>query len=208
MTTTMKELLKHSVEAGINYEAYKLLFEQLAKEGRTTGEPTEDKINFTKLNFSRSKRLDKTGVISDEQAKVFSEISEKQIWLVITEPWCGDAAQTLPYLRKMADCSENIELKLVLRDDHPELMDAFLTNGSRSIPKVIFLNEASEVLATWGPRSIPATKMVEEYKTKHGGLDAEFKKQLQIWYNTDKGQSVISDVSNIAATISSAKTTA
>ncbi len=178
----------------MNYSEYNLLFKQLAEEGRTTGEQTLEKINYTKLNFSRSKRLDKTAEIPNESIAAFENISEKQTWLVISEPWCGDAAQTLPFLNKIAQLSENIDLKIVLRDENPELMDHFLTNGSRSIPIVIMLDENLNVLQTFGPRSKAATKLVTDYKTHNAKIDDAFKEMLQIWYNNDKGYSLVNDI--------------
>lgn len=190
----MKDLLKNSVKYSMSYSEYNLLFKQLVSEGRTTGETSEEKISYTKLNLSRSKRLDKTANISEIFQQQFKDICEKQIWLVITEPWCGDAAQTLPFLNKIAELSENIDLKIVLRDEHPELMDQFLTNGSKSIPKLIILNDQYEVLDHWGPRSQEATKLVTDYKAEHGQLDDTFKKQLQVWYNNDKGVSIVKEI--------------
>jgi glutaredoxin len=190
----MKNLIENSVKKAMDYSEYNLLFKQLVAEGRTTGEETQEKIDYTKLNFSRTKRLDKTAEIPEESMEVFKNISVKQTWLVISEPWCGDAAQTLPFLNKIAQLSENIELKIVLRDENPELMDEFLTNGSRSIPVVIILDEAFNVLQTWGPRSRAATKLVADYKEHHGKIDDAFKEMLQVWYNNDKGVSIINDI--------------
>ena len=194
----MKTILKKSIKPGMSYSEYNLLFKQLVAEGRTTGEPSEEKIKYTKLNLSRSKRLDKTAIIADAFQPQFKNICEKQTWLVITEPWCGDAAQTLPFFNKIAEISENIDLKIVLRDEHPELMDQFLTNGSKSIPKLIILNDQYEVLDSWGPRSQTATKLVTDYKTEHVQLDDTFKTQLQIWYNKDKGASIVKEMAEVA----------
>ena len=73
-------------------------------------------------------------------------------------------------------------------------MDAYLTNGRRSIPKVLILDKnTSEVLVDWGPRPAVATKMAADYKEIHGSLDADFKQSLQLWYNKDKGQSTLED---------------
>ncbi|QQX75818.1 MULTISPECIES: thioredoxin family protein [Aequorivita] len=190
----MKTLLENSVKKAMDYSEYNLLFKQLVAEGRTTGEPTQEKIDYTKLNFSRTKRLDKTAEIAEESVEVFKNISEKQTWLVISEPWCGDAAQTLPILNKIAQLSENIDLKIVLRDENPELMDEFLTNGSRSIPVVIILDEDFNVINTFGPRSKAATKLVADYKEHHGKIDDAFKEMLQVWYNNDRGVSIINDI--------------
>jgi hypothetical protein len=192
----MKNLMEKSINKAIDYKQYNLLFKQLVEEGRTTGEETQEKIDYTKLNFSRTKRLDKTAKISEEALEVFKNISVKQTWLIISEPWCGDAAQTLPFLNKIAQLSENIDLKIVLRDENPELMNHFLTNGSQSIPIVIMLDGALNVINTFGPRSNAATKLVTDYKTEHGVIDDAFKEMLQNWYNNDKGVSVVKDVLN------------
>ncbi|MEH6763344.1 MAG: thioredoxin family protein [Aequorivita antarctica] len=190
----MKTLIENAVIKAMDYSGYNLLFRKLVEEGRTTGEQTLEKINYTKLNFSRTKRLDKTAEIPEESMDVFKSISEKQTWLVISEPWCGDAAQTLPFLNKISQLTENIELKIVLRDENPELMDKFLTNGSQSIPVVIMLDEDFNVFQTFGPRSTNATKLVNDYKAQHGKIDDTFKEMLQVWYNTDKGVSIVNDI--------------
>ena len=190
----MKNLIENSVKKAMDYSEYNLLFKQLVAEGRTTGEETQEKIDYTKLNFSRTKRLDKTAEIPEESMEVFKNISEKQTWLVISEPWCGDAAQTLPFLNRIAQLSENIELKIVLRDENPDLMDEFLTNGSRSIPVVIMLDEDFNVINTFGPRSKAATKLVADYKEHHGKIDDAFKEMLQVWYNNDRGISIVNDL--------------
>lgn len=190
----MKDLIKNSISKAMDYPQYNLLFRQLVEEGRTTGEQTDEKIEYTKLNFSRTKRLDKTAQISEDNIPDFKNISQKQTWLVISEPWCGDAAQTLPYLNRIAQLSKNIDLKIVLRDENPELMNAFLTNGSQSIPIVIILNESMDIIQTFGPRSKAATKLVTDYKTEHGIIDDAFKELLQVWYNNDKGISIVNDI--------------
>jgi len=190
----MKELIKKSVENAMDYPQYNLLLKQLATTGSTTGEQTEEKIHYTKLNFKRSKRLDKHAMIPSEKLRAFKNMAEKQTWLVICEPWCGDVAQTLPYLNKIAEKSDNIHLKILLRDENPELMDCFLTHGSRSIPIVIMLDANLNLLQTWGPRSKAATKLVNDYKAQHGKIDDAFKETLQVWYNNDKGVSVVEDI--------------
>lgn len=190
----MKTLIEKSINKAMDYAQYNLLFKQLADELRTTGEQTQEKIDYTKLNFSRMKRLDKTAKVAEEAMEIFKYILEKQTWLVISEPWCGDAVQTLPFLNKLAQMSENIDLKIVLRDENPVLMNQFLTNGSQSIPIVIILDENMNVSQTFGPRSKAATKLVVDYKSKHGVIDDAFKEILQLWYNNDKGVSVVNDI--------------
>lgn len=192
----MKQLLQNSIEKAISYEAYKDLTKSLLKENKTTGpNQSEDLLNYTILNDRRMDRLDKTIKISEDTKHAISNVNKSQVWLVISEAWCGDAAQNLPILHKISQASDFIDFKVILRDENPELMEQFLTNGAMAIPKMILMDsETKEVINTWGPRPTEATRMVKEYKEKHGSLDAEFKKDLQIWYNKNKGLNLQDDI--------------
>jgi hypothetical protein len=190
----MKNILENALKNSFSYQDYRNLMHQLLVEGKSTGPiQSEEMANYSALNEARMKRLDKTIKIEDEVAIEIQKTEEKQTWLVITESWCGDAAQNLPVIEKMAALNKNIDLKLVLRDENLELMDLFLTNNGRSIPKLIALDTENNVLFIWGPRPTIATKMVEDYKEKNGSLDASFKQDLQVWYNKDKGKNVQDD---------------
>ncbi len=193
----MREQLAQGLENSLTYLEYMDLMEDLVRAQSTTGEIDKDRVDFTALNYKRSLRLNKTIQLSEADIAIFEGLKTKQIWLLITESWCGDAAQTLPVLNKLAEASENIELRVILRDEHPELMDNFLTNGTRSIPKLIILNPELEVVTTWGPRTAAATKLVTDYKEQFGKIDPEFKTRLQIWYNKDKGVSIINELTAV-----------
>ena len=194
----MKDIIKKSLQKTYNYQAYKDLVKNLLLEGKSTGpNQSEDLTNYSLLNDKRMKRLDKTIKILDDTKQFLKTIKSPQTWLVLTEGWCGDAAQNLPVIHKMAEVNSNINLQLVLRDENLELMDLFLTNGGRSIPKLIALDEELNILYTWGPRPQTATNMVLDYKTKHGSLDAQFKQDLQVWYNKDKGESIQNDFNEL-----------
>lgn len=189
-----KNILKKSLKNTISYQEYKDVVKKLLAEDKSTGpNQSEDLTTYSLLNDKRMKRLDKTMKISKETAEEIKKINEPQTWLLITEGWCGDAAQNLPVINKMADLNDRIDLKLVLRDEHLELMDLFLTNGGRAIPKLIALDKDNNIIHTWGPRPTVAAKMVVSYKAAHGNLDANFKQDLQVWYNKDKGKSTQKD---------------
>ncbi|OSY88740.1 thioredoxin [Tenacibaculum holothuriorum] len=191
----MKELINKSLTKAINYTEYRELVSNLLAEGKSTGPNQSDALlNYSKLNDKRMKRLDKTIKLSEETKSFVESVDTPQTFLVLTEGWCGDAAQNIPVLNKIAEINKNISLKLVLRDENLPLMDEFLTNGGRSIPKVIILDEETNVVDTWGPRPTVATKMVKDYKEANGSLDADFKKDLQVWYNKDKGVNVQEDI--------------
>lgn len=191
----MQSIIKNSLDKSMSYSAYKSMVKHLILGNTNTGEWSLERMNFTKLNFSRMKRMDAKVEIPENKAVVFQHIEQKQYWIVLLESWCGDGAQTIPVLNKLAELSPKIELRILLRDENPGIMDLFLTNGSRSIPKLILTDENLNVLSTWGPRSKVAAKIMEDYKKEHGRIDDQIKKELQIWYNRDKGQEIISEIS-------------
>ena len=191
----MKALIRQRLATSYSYQEYRKLVSDLLAEGKSTGpNQTEDLTHFSMLNVKRMDRLDKKIELSEDTILRLQKLDKKQLWLVLTEGWCGDAAQNLPVIEKMAKQSSHIELRLILRDENPEVMNLFLTNGAQAIPKLISFDEELNVLFTWGARPSIATQMVTDYKAKHGKLDPEFKKNLQVWYNKDKGQNVQSDV--------------
>ena len=190
----MKKYLEKGLEKAISYQEYKDLVSRLISEGKSTGQnQTDELLNYSILNDKRMKRLDKTITLSQEIISKTIALEEPQTWLILTESWCGDAAQTIPIINKIANENSNINFKIVLRDENLELMDEFLTGGGRSIPKLVAMDKDNNVLNSWGPRPTIATKMVEDYKVENGSLDPQFKKILQVWYNKDKGKSVQND---------------
>ncbi|RAV30020.1 thioredoxin family protein [Sinomicrobium soli] len=191
-----RTVIKKSLQKALSYEAYREMTDRLVAEGKTTGtEQTEELVHYTRLNSSRMRRMDKKAEVSAQDIEAISEkITGKQTWLVIAESWCGDAAQALPVFNRICSNIPGIELKIVLRDENPGLMELFLTGGTRSIPRLIVLDESLEVLYTWGPRSGAATAMVNDYRALHGKPDAAFKESLQRWYVSDRGASIVDDL--------------
>ncbi|WP_411767210.1 thioredoxin family protein [Winogradskyella sp. A3E31] len=196
---SIQELISESLKTSLTYNEYRALVFELAKKGETTGhEKTEALVNYTMLNDRRMKRWDKTVKISEENEIALKDIESRQTWLVITESWCGDAAHIMPVLNKLATLNSKIEYKVVLRDENEDLMNQFLTNGSKSIPKLLIIdNETKNVIDTYGPRPSEATDMVEAYKEEYGKLTPEFKEDLQRWYNKDKGLTTQNDIIKI-----------
>lgn len=197
MSTIKKSVITHKIiEEALEYEAFNLLTNTLFDESRTTNDDnSEGMLEYTKLNIQRTNRIDKRGVIREDIQSLIRQISGNQIWLVITEGWCGDSAQILPYIKKMTDFAENIELKIILRDKYPEVMDAFLTDGkSRSIPKVIVLDtQTLEVLGEWGPRPAQVQKkyLSEKADPEIGAKLAS--QNLHTFYAKDKGALIQDD---------------
>jgi len=179
------------LDIGMSYIQYRNLLDRLYAEGKTTGENhSEQMLNYAKLNLQRMSRLDKKIELSDalkQQIQSLKIKEDKLLFLVLTEGWCGDAAQNLPLINKISEAHSQIELLLILRDENLEIMDQFLTNGGRSIPKLITVRASDlKVLGTWGPRPEIAQEMVREFKKIPNGDYQEFVKGLQLWYAKDK----------------------
>ncbi|WP_179315939.1 thioredoxin family protein [Winogradskyella undariae] len=198
-TLTLNNIISESLKNSMTYAEYRTLVTSLVDEKSNTGsEKTEALAEYTQLNDRRMRRWDKTGKVSEEMKSKIQDSDKKITWLVISESWCGDAAHIMPIINKVAELNDAIDYKVVLRDENEALMDQFLTNGGKSIPKLVMLDsETNEVLNTFGPRPTVATKLVQDYKAEHGKLTPEFKEDLQRWYNKDKGQSTIEDLVNL-----------
>ena len=198
---TIKEVVQKGISKAMTYQDYRILVDNLSVEGKSTGpEQTEALTNYTVLNQRRMKRLDKTLKISKEVVEKINDFDKKVTWLVLTESWCGDAAQTMPMMNKVAEHNDNISFKVILRDENLDVMNLFLTNNTISIPKLVMVEDATgEVLGDWGSRPKIASQMVIDYKNEHGELTPEFKQDLQVWYNKDKGQSTLKDLLKLLA---------
>lgn len=191
----MKHISLDLVKKSIGYSAFRDLITNALENDPSVLGLSEDYLQYTILNQTRVKRLDKTLQVLPEVNEQLKELKSDYIWLVITESWCGDAAQILPMIHKMSQCTEHISLDIVFRDENLELMDAFLTNGARAIPKLIVLDKNNlEVLATWGPRPKLAQELVIAYKQEHGVFDSQGGTELQLWYTKDKGVEIQKEI--------------
>lgn len=192
----IKAIIDNALGQSMSYQEYVTLMSTLTQTGKATGpNQTESLINYTKLNNQRMTRLTKTTKLDEATETALSSISRPQTWLIITESWCGDAAQVVPLLQKMADTSDQIDPRFVLRDENLELMDEFLFRGGRSIPKLILLDENHEVLGSWGPRPQEAQMLFDNWKKEENPRPyTEFSVELQKWYLKDKGQSTFSEI--------------
>ncbi len=195
LSQTANHLLEKALTKATLYTTYRKMVQKMAENEDTTGnDKSEALIDYTKLNDKRMNRLDKTIKIAHADAEIIKIYDTKTTWLIVTESWCGDAAQTLPIMNKIATLNTNIDIKIILRDENHSFMDYFF-DGVMGIPKLLIIDaETKEVLHSWGPRPSKATKMVTEFKEKHGKLTPQFKQDLQVWYNKDKGANTIQDL--------------
>jgi len=182
---------KSYLEKSMTYQDYLKLIEELLAQGKTTGtNQSEAMFGYGKLNRQRMKRLEKTVRLNDSLKEKAQRSEQKWIWLILTEGWCGDAAQNIPIIEKIAAENPNIETRYILRDENLELMDKYLTNNARSIPKLICLDaETLREIGTWGPR--PQAAMDYFYEMKAQGLEKpQMMENLQRWYLADENQTI------------------
>lgn len=189
-------------EAAYSYLDYMVLMEKVVLENRTTGIKQSEELNFyTKLNLSRMQRLNKKVSINEELKSAIDQLPIQQTWYILTEAWCGDAAQNIPVIVAASLSNPMINVKLLLRDENPEIMDKYMTNGGRSIPKLIAVDEDFNELFTWGPRPAGAHKLLLEYKANPVKTYKEFSEDVQRWYIADKSESVQKELTTILDTL-------
>jgi Thioredoxin len=176
---------KDYFEGGVSYEMYLANFEAEINSG------IENKNSkYLPMNWQRSNRIYKTLTLDSK----FETVNQKLIWLVISEHWCGDASQILPVMHKISLASNGkINLRLIYRDQYPELMEMHLTNGSKSIPKLIQLNEQYKLISDWGPRPKIAQELVTRLKS-NPDTSSNYSEELHKWYAQDKQKVIIKEL--------------
>lgn len=197
MSNTTKHI-ELGIENSYSYDAYEQLIADLLKEGKSTtkdvGNDAEMFAHYSELGLQRMQRWDKRFKLTEEQLQEIQSWNKKQIWLVLSEGWCGDAAHSLPIINKIAEANGQIELRVVLREENLDLMNEFLTDGGKSIPKLIMYNpETQSVEGTWGPRPKPAQEIFLEARANNVSFET-YELDLQAWYNKDKGQTATQEI--------------
>jgi hypothetical protein len=193
----MNKIDKQYLDNALSYGEYLNLTRQLVDDKKTSGnEQSDEKIQFTALNLQRMSRLNKTAVITDEVKLLIGKIKQLINILVISETWCGDAAQQLPWLAKIAELNKLISLKIVLRDDNQDLMNQYLTNGNQSIPVTLFIDDENNEKAKL---TIRPSELIILFKhwTEQGLKKEEKILNVHNWYSKNKGINLQSDIANI-----------
>jgi hypothetical protein len=173
-----------------SYASYRQLVDAALAQGRTTGPQQSEALTaYTVLNVQRMSRLDKTTKLLPELTAAAAGLTTSYVWLIITEGWCGDAAQLVPVIEAVAQASAgHLRTAYVLRDDNPDLIDRYLTHGTRSIPKLVVLraDTLTEVLH-WGPRPAEAQALLARLKAE-GMAHDDYVREIHAWYAHDRTQ--------------------
>jgi thiol-disulfide isomerase/thioredoxin len=190
---TLNDLVALATEKGLSFQQ----FLERAEQRMNANNPDDSFAAGRPLNFSRMTRHMKTYEPSDIIRNVMSDIQHPQVWVTITEDWCGDSAQTLPVLAEIAELSPNVSLRIIDRDTYPEAMEMYLTNGARSIPIVVATqvgdNGVNEELWVWGPRPDAAKPLVTAWKNEHE-TNTDWYPLLHTWYAQNAHQHLESDI--------------
>lgn len=175
----------------MNFEEYYSLFDELQS---TKKSPYDDPafLELAKLNHARTKRWLKLGEVNPELKTLIVNIAEKQNWLVISEHWCGDSANILPFIYKLSLLNPLVSLSIQLRDSNSEI-DSYLTNGKRSIPVFVVRDRFNNDIFRLNSRPVKAQNYFEKLKIDLDDSE-ERKKMLQVWYNEDRGKSFQEDL--------------
>jgi hypothetical protein len=178
-----------TIRSGYTWVGYRELVDRLLGQNQTTGtNHSEDMLHYTRLNVRRSDRAYQQVELLPEAEAAIELIDRPVVWMVLTEWWCGDAAQIVPVFARLAERNSQVELRFLLRDEHPDLMNHFLTNGGKAIPILACIDaETGSLLGHWGPRPKAAQALVLEYKANPGTRTyAKFAEELHLWYARNK----------------------
>lgn len=149
----------------------------------------DDHAQYLRLNLQRTKRIATNYTPSKKVEAAAGAIRSPQLWMVLTEPWCGDSAQSLPYITKIAACSVSVDLRILLRDQNQDIMEAYLTSGTRSIPKLVAFDQQGQELFHWGPRPQPAAELFRQSR-KTGMSGEDTRRRLHLWYARNQGRAL------------------
>jgi hypothetical protein len=181
------------VRGALDRKAYLEVLSEYARKRPEGDEVSRRHLATGPINLQRTRRILATYRVGEEVKKVFSAITEDQFWMILSEPWCGDSAQCVPYLVSLAECSPLITLRFLLRDEHPDIMDRYLTDGKRSIPKLVAFSAAGVELFRWGPRPAEAQELFLR-ALKEGIPREERLKQLHLWYGGNRGKAIEEEI--------------
>lgn len=198
-TNTVFQFTPELIAQGTDYHTYRQTIQQQLEAGGPIGQVEGAQIlEYTALNTKRMDRLEKTTKLQESLQEQLKAVGTGMIWTIITEGWCGDAAQNLPVLEAMAALNPQIKTVLFYRDEHPDMMDAYLTEGGKAIPKLIALRASDlKELGTWGPRPEEAQVIMRDWKAQGGGEYAVIAERIHTWYAKDKLAGIQAEISKL-----------
>ena len=174
----------------MDFTTYLALFERIINNPNPQAPYDKPEyLDYARLNWSRMNRWLKKGQLNEALVQAITRIDAPQQWIVITEPWCGDAAHSIPFLHLAGELNSLISVHYEQRDAEPFRINDYLTGGGKSIPKLIIRDNNGQDLAVWGPRPAACQELYQSLKDSQADFE-QVKTELQHWYNHDKGKSL------------------
>lgn len=192
------KMLEKIKEAGVSYEDFMKHMEETAAAPvpADADETLREKLGYYPLNLRRMKRINTTFKPDDGAVSAFESVKGSQTWMIISEGWCGDTAQNVPVIVKLAELNKNIDVKIILRDTYPEIMDNYLSNGARSIPKLVAFDEDGTELFMWGARPAAIAEIMKGHIA--AGMPKHKREEiLHTWYAKDGSKSTSAEIVNL-----------
>ncbi len=186
---------------GLTYEAYVAAWEQALRRPMTGLDAKARRYQYyRRYNFERARRVAAAYRMSERLARALAAIERPQLWMVLTEDWCGDSAYSLPIIAEAARRHSQIRLRILPRDENLDIMDLYLTRGARSIPKLVAFAEDGTELFTWGPRPAEAQALRDRLQAE--GMDARRLAQALIdWYEAGGWRQVDTELAERLETV-------
>ncbi|MGI9175231.1 MAG: thioredoxin family protein [Rhodothermales bacterium] len=179
---------------GLTYDEYLAQWQRKLDAPRQGLDPSARRQRFyIRYNHERAERVRAAYERSEDLAAALAAIEAPQLWMVLTEDWCGDSAYSLPIIARAAEASPLITLRILPRDANLDVMDQYLTGGARSIPKLVAFGEDGEEQFQWGPRPAEAQRLRDQLKAE-GASSAEMTQAMLAWYDEGQWQQVDSEL--------------
>ncbi len=181
------------LKAAMSFDEYLQFTRDILSKSMDGGEmyKNESTFRYTQSNLDRMNKVLEFMVVQQKLYNLLSDLKEQWWWVLITEPWCGDAAWSTPALYMIASCSDKIDFRILLRDSHPEVIRQYHTNGGGAIPKLVCLRAGDLAeIGTWGPRPQVLQEQVVRFKE---AADFDFKesvRKVHQWYEEDKSNTL------------------
>ena len=165
----------------------------ISKERFATGYQWPDYMEDIEKSTERFNENYAEFVLDQEDARFFSDYGTELNVLILGEDWCGDVVQSLPPIIRMLELCSIIENRIFKRDQHPDIMDKYLTDGvTKSIPYLVFMDASLNELATWGPRPADCQAIIRHNKGKIP-MDQIYPK-LRTWYKENGNGPLVREI--------------
>jgi hypothetical protein len=202
ITVRQKQLLNdkslnESFDQFETFDQYWKRITELRGLGKTTGaNQSIEMIQYSEMSYVRTNRILKHAQLSQQLIDAVNNTTAFN-WLIITEAWCGDASNTVPLMIKAAQLNPRIDVRIMVRDEHPTIMDNYLTHGAKSIPILVLFNTHFDEVYRWGPRPSPCQELFLSLKNSTEYSKEEKLHKVQEWYVKDKGQTFQNELSAV-----------